>query len=419
MSDQAATRSEAGRAALARLRSAADRLRATVTPAGWALALLGGVGAAAGAAFGFVEAWVVAVVCLVLLAASVPFLLGDAVLDVRFRLTTPRVVAGGEVAAVIEVVNAHRRVSLPGILDIPVGDGLVEAYLPLLRPGARHAESIRIPAPRRSVIRVGPLNVTRGDPIGILRREHRFQQVEEVFVHPVTVRLPTLSAGRLKDLEGAPTSTIVDSDLAFHAIRDYLPGDSRRHVHWKSTAKTGTLMVRQFEETRRARVAVLLDLAADGYASEEEFELAVSAAASIAVQAVLDGREVRFLVPAGAARGGPSGEVGSLPTSSPKGLLDATSRLATAQDADRLETLARLVAESTPELSIAVMVTGSTMSADRVRRAAFAFPVDARAVVVAAEPDAEPRVAATRDASRITVGALGDLPHLIARGAFA
>ena len=70
--------------------------------------------------------------------------------------------------------------------------------------------------------------------------------------------------------------------MSFHAIREYTPGDSRRQIHWKSTAKTGQLMVRQFEESRRSRMAVVLSLALADYADEDEFELGVSAAASLA-----------------------------------------------------------------------------------------------------------------------------------------
>src|SRR5699024_7558402 len=79
-------------------------------------------------------------------------------------------------------------------------------------------------------------------------------------------------------------SDLSSSDIAFHALRDYAPGDDRRHVHWRTTARTGKLMVRQFEETRRSHVVVALDNLAEHYASDDEIELAVSAAASIAAQ---------------------------------------------------------------------------------------------------------------------------------------
>src|SRR5690606_24062417 len=67
-------------------------------------------------------------------------------------------------------------------------------------------------------------------------------------------------------------------------------------VHWKSTAKTGTLMVRQFEETRRSTISLVLDLDELSYASEVEFEMAVSAVGSLAVRAIRDGRDVQVVV---------------------------------------------------------------------------------------------------------------------------
>ncbi|HWL02517.1 MAG TPA: DUF58 domain-containing protein [Microbacteriaceae bacterium] len=407
-----------GRALGSAARLAFGWLVETVTVAGWMLIVVLLVGIVVGAAFGLVEGWVIAVVAAVLLCFSVPFLLGGANLDVRFALGQDRVVAGSEVDATITVANRSRRVSLPVVLDVPVGPGLVEAYVPLLVGRAQHVERLRIAAPRRGIIRVGPMQFTRGDPIGILRREIGWPQVEEIFVHPVTSRLPSTSAGFVKDVEGQPTTQIVDSDLAFHAIREYVPGDSRRHVHWKSTAKTGQLMVRQFEETRRARIAVILDVQADEFSSEDEFELGVSAATSLALQAVRDGREV-LMVTSGRSRlrRGEEVAITTLPTRSPKGLLDATCSIELDESAERLEAVTRLTAQTFAGLSIAFMVTGSLVTMDRLQRSAFAFPTNATSVVVRVEPGAEPRLRATRDFKVLTIGALDDLKHLIMRGA--
>jgi len=407
-----------GRALGSAARIAFSWLVETVTPAGWLLVVVLIVGLVAGAGFGLVEGWVVAVVAGVLLLFSVPFLLGGANLAVRFALGQDRVVAGSEVEATITVANRSRRVSLPVVLDVPVGLGLIETYVPLLRRRGEHVERLRIAAPRRGVIQVGPMQFTRGDPIGILRREIGWPQVEEIYVHPVTTRLPSTSAGFVKDVEGQPTTQIVDSDLAFHAIREYVPGDSRRHVHWKSTAKTGQLMVRQFEETRRARVAVVLDVQSEEFASEDEFELAVSAATSLSLQAVRDGREV-LMVTSGRSRlrRGQEVAITTLPTRTPKGLLDATCRIELDDSAERLEAVTRLTAQTFAGLSIAFVVTGSLVTMERLRRAAFAFPVNAMSGVVRVEPGAEPTLRATRDFTVVTIGALTDLKHLIMRGA--
>ena len=130
--------------------------------------------------------------------------------------------------------------------------------MPLLRPGHTVAQPLEIPALRRGIVTVGPATTVRSDPIGLLRREHAFEDVHELYVHPRTTALPSTSAGLIRDLEGNPTRRLVDADMSFHAIREYAPGDSRRQIHWKSTAKTGQLMVRQYEESRRSRMAVVL-----------------------------------------------------------------------------------------------------------------------------------------------------------------
>ena len=78
------------------------------------------------------------------------------------------------------------------------------------------------------------------------------------------------------------------SDLAFHALREYVPGDDLRHVHWRSSAKAGELLVRQYHETRRGHVTILVDDRRVSYRRLRDFELAVSVATSIALRAVRD-----------------------------------------------------------------------------------------------------------------------------------
>ena len=401
-----------------RLQQALETLEATVTPLGRVLAVVLVVAIVAGAAFGLVEAWVVAAIALVLLLLAIPFLLGGARYAIEFGLDTDRVVAGSELGAELVVTNVSRRAALPAVLDVPVGPGLLEAAIPALRRGATHREAIRIDAPRRGIIQIGPMTLTRGDPIGVLRRETSWPQVETVHVHPVTTRLPATTAGFLRDVEGQPTRTIVDSDLAFHAIREYRPGDASRHVHWKSTAKTGTLMVRQFEESRRSRIAVLLDTRTDSCTDEDEFELAVSAATSLALQAVRERREVH-LVTAGSSElaRGVVVPIDVLPSRSPKALLDATCAIELDDSASGLDELARRSARHLDELSIAFLVTGARLPAATLRRAAHEFGASVVTVVVRVEPGAEPSVRTAGDLTILTIGLLEDLGHLIARGA--
>lgn len=400
-------------------------VRETVSPAGMLLACLVVVGVVAGLAFGWAEAWVVAAISGTLLLVCVPFLLGAHDYRVRLELDRDRVVAGSEIHGGLDLVNEGRGVALPGVVDIPVGTGLVEAHVPLLRGGGHHREELVIAAQKRGVIDVGPMTVSRGDPLRVLRRELSWPEVQRVYVHPVTVLLPPSSAGLVRDLEGAPSTQLVDADLSFHAVRDYMPGDSQRHVHWKATARTGRLMVRQYEESRHARIAVLLDLDRDGYRDDDEFEQAVSAAASLGVQGVHEGRDVLVAVSneLDPADRGAVQSMRSLPTISPRVMLDgfstveASTAAGTGARVIRLESLAALVARSFADLSIAYLVTGAEVPIARLRRAAVALPAGIAIVAVRCEPGAEPTVRHSRELTVLTIGALDDLGQLLARGA--
>jgi hypothetical protein len=413
-----------GRRALRRTRSTtrvvSSWLADTVSAAGWLLLVALVVGSLLGFFAGWAEAWAVAIIAGVLLLVCVPFLLGSHDYSMHLQLEKDRVVAGSEIGGHLDITNRSHRVSLPGLVDIPVGDGLVEAHIPLLGPSGEHREQLTIAAARRGVIDVGPMTIARGDPLGILRRELLWPGVQRIYVHPVTTPIPSTSAGLIRDLEGMPTSDIVDADLSFHAIRQYVPGDSQRHIHWRSTAKTGKLMVRQYEESRRSRIALVLGLnETDEYASDDEFEMAVSAAASLGAQGIRDGRDV--LVSASAEIPEISRDnvksIQTLPTLTAKGMLDAMSAVEANDRAMRIEDVATLTVSSFPELSIAFLVTGSVLPLARLRAAAVAFPSGVRAVAVRAEPGAEPTLRATRELSIITIGALHDLKYMMARGA--
>ena len=123
---------------------------------------------------------------------------------------------------------------------------------------------------------------------------------ENLYVHPRTTALDSDAIGFIRDVEGAVTQELSSSDVAFHALRDYVPGDDRRNVHWRSTARTGRLMVRQFEETRRAHLLVILDLDEAAYETDEELETAISCAASLIVATMREGREVSLVTQTGA-----------------------------------------------------------------------------------------------------------------------
>lgn len=409
---------EAGRRTRDAATVAAHRLGQTVTAAGWLVLAFATAGIGLGWAWGWVEWLAAGVIALALLVMSAPFLFGARGYDVALHLPHERVTAGEVVEGEILIQNVGARTALPGRVDLPVGDGLVELGVPLLRPGHRVAQPVTIPALRRGVILVGPATAVRTDPIGLLRREHEWEDARELYVHPRTVPIPATSAGLVRDLEGNPSTRLVDADMSFHAIREYAAGDSRRQIHWKSTAKTGQLMVRQFEESLRSRLAVVLGVADGEYATDDEFELAVGVAASLALRASRDGRDLEVVTGSRVPRAvrGRLRAIDTLPAVSPRMLLDGFSRLELLDDSMPLAEVCRLAAEASDVLSLAFVVCGSPVTVTRLRQAALAFPADTAVVAVVCDEGARPKAQPLGGLTVLTVGVLDDLTGLLLRG---
>ncbi|MFC6345518.1 DUF58 domain-containing protein, partial [Nocardioides hankookensis] len=150
-------------------------------------------------------------------------------------------------------------------------------------------------ARRRGVIPVGPLLGRRQDPLALVRWNETWSDASELLVLPRMVAVDSLVGGAVRDQEGIPSDEISMSDLAFHALREYVPGDELRHVHWRSSAKAARLQIRQYHDTRRSHLTLVLDTASSSYADPEDFETAVSAAASIAARADRDGVDLSLL----------------------------------------------------------------------------------------------------------------------------
>ncbi|WP_308209114.1 DUF58 domain-containing protein [Microbacterium sp. zg.B48] len=407
------------RAAATALRTAAQWSGRTVRPAGALLAVAATAGLGVGILFGWVEWMVAGTIGLVLIAMAVPFLFGARAYDVDLVLAHQRVVAGDTVTGEIVVRNDGPRSALPGRLDIPVGAGLVEFGVPLLRPGHAVSQPLQIPAVRRGIVTVGPATTVRTDPLGLLRREHAFRDIHELYVHPRTTSVPAASAGLIRDLEGNPTRRLVDADISFHAIREYVPGDSRRQIHWKSTAKTGQLMVRQYEESRRSRMAVVLSAAEAEFADADEFELAVSCAASLGLRAVHDARDVDIVTGTEIPRvvRGRLRAIRHIPAGSPRILLDGFTTVAMIENTMTIAEVCRLAAEANERLSIAFVVVGSPVPLERLRQAALGFPADTSVVAVICDERAHPRMRSLSGLTVLTVGTLNDLSGLLLRGA--
>lgn len=390
----------------------------TVQPGGWLLLALLVLGLVFGLVFGIIEFVAAATLALILLLLAVPFLFGARSWQIKMQLLRDRVVAGNPASGTITVRNIGKGVSLAARIDVPVGAGLVDLAIPTLRPGASEIAELEIPTHSRGIINVGPVTAVRSDPLRLLRREARWEGRHTLYVHPVTVALPHSSTGFLRDLEGNASNQIVDSDISFHAIREYSPGDSQRHVHWKSTAKTGRLMVRQYEETRRSKILLALAMNEAEYASAEEFELAVSVASSIAVRGIRDGRSINICVGAEIPEFARKSlrSLRKLPTVSSRTMLDAASGLDRNELVIPLPDVATLAFEQHPDISLAFLVCGSTITARQLQSIALTFPSNVAVVALICDPNAEPSSRVLGDLTVLSIGLLDDLRRLLLKG---
>lgn len=397
------------------------RVSSVVTPLGWSLALVIVLAFWLGYGLGWTEAVVVAWTGLALVCAALFYLIGRNAFEVRLAMPGNRVVVGDKAPGELIVHNLSKR-RIAGVrVEVPVGLGLAEFAMPGLSRGARFQDVFLVPTSKRGVIPIGPVRTVRADPVGLIRREVVWASVLELFVHPKIIAIPSMSTGFIKDLEGAPTRDLTASDVAFHALREYVPGDERRNIHWKSTAKTGSYMVRQYEETRRSHLMVALSLATADYASEEEFELAVSVAGSLGVRAIRDARTVSVVAsektPEFAKRA--IYAMRKLSTVNRSRLLDDLSRVAMAPTALRLSELSRVAAEGAAGISIAFLVCGSSVTPTELRAASLQFPLGVDVIAVVCDEGASPSLRRVTDLTVLTVGFLDDLQKSLARRAAA
>lgn len=403
------------------LRALRTSLFTTVTPVGWFVMATTLISAWFAVTLGLVEFGVLVGFGVLSLLIALPFVLGRPQTHVTLRLERPRVMVDAGARILVTVTNDSGRPALPGRVEVTYGHELIQVRYPALAANTEAEVTAEIETPHRGVFQVGPATVLRTDPIGLFRRSRTDRDVHTLFVHPRTVAVPPASIGLIRDLDGNPTATIVDADIAFHAIRPYMPGDAQRHIHWKSTAKTGMLMVKQFEETRRSRLTVLLATNHDEFASSAEAELAISVAASLAKESIREGRETELLVsPADADLTlSKTRSVRALPTPSAYALLDTLSALQLGTQSVTIDHVGARAALTRRNASLVVVVTGSPAHLQTLRRAAEAFGPDVQSVAVICDPSAEPSVRRISGLIVLRVGVLTDLQQLIMRGALS
>ncbi len=158
-----------------------------------------------------------------------------------------------------------------------------EAALPPMAPRQEAETHIELTPLRRGLLSFKGLAVARPDPLGLTRAFVRFPLPQTVLVLPRRYPLPPLALpGAMKyQAGGVALASSVGQSEEFVALRDYRHGDPLRHIHWRSWARVGKPVVKEFEDEFFVRHALVLDTFID-HQHSEVFEEAVSVAASFA-----------------------------------------------------------------------------------------------------------------------------------------
>ena len=203
----------------------------------------------------------------------------------------------------VEVIEVRNRDILPKVW--------VEVEDPSDLPGHKSRRVVIIPPrrtrnwlvttrlTRRGLYEWGPLRITTSDPFGIFKRVRELGGPAQILVYPPVVELPHFQSppanlpgeGRFRRRTHYVTPNA-------GGVREYLPGDAFNRIHWRSTARTGQLMVKTFELDPASDIWVVLDLekrVAAGSGEESTEEYAVRAAASIARHYLVNNRPVGMI----------------------------------------------------------------------------------------------------------------------------
>jgi uncharacterized protein (DUF58 family) len=224
-------------------------------------------------------------------------------LEVTCTWKQPRTVEGERAELRLQARNPSGRRAAPCRLTpqfapgaaAPARTGLT-ITVPSLRPGQDHEDVIEIDDLGRGCHTVERVLAERCDALGLVRRSSSNDVAASVIIRPQTVSV-TIPGRRLgRGDEGDTTDLGLRDGNTFHSLREYQPGDDTRLIHWPSTARTGTMMLRDVVTPEIQRHVVVLDVDARYY-GDGQFEEAVRIAASIA--AALSRRHIVWLFTTG------------------------------------------------------------------------------------------------------------------------
>ena len=171
-----------------------------------------------------------------------------------------------------------------------------------LWPGEEAPAPCQVEARRRGVFQIGPAQIYSTDPLGLQTFAQRMPLLSELTVYPALLPIQEswLRGVAAQGWRGTASALTRGSGDDFYGVREYGPGDELRRVHWRTTARTGTLAVTEYAQGVTMDVTVALDLSRAAYIGTGEgedgaLESAVTLAATLADDFLRHGHTVRLL----------------------------------------------------------------------------------------------------------------------------
>ncbi len=199
----------------------------------------------------------------------------------------------------ISLENRKKRLSSYSIEVEDLIDGKPldkKCYFLKVPPGRTQRTAYRHTFSRRGVNTFDGFRVGSKFPFALFRKSRDVDLEAEVLVYPAVYPVP-LPAPRARQL-GETAVSRLGRRGEFFGLREYRDGDDRRDIHWRSSARSGRLLVREYEEESQRRVTLVCDNAlpeeADRVAGEA-LERAISLTASLATAYVKHGYAIRFI----------------------------------------------------------------------------------------------------------------------------
>jgi len=256
-----------------------------LTRHGWFFAGLTAALGVGGLWLGYRELVVVAIGMTLCLIAAVVWVALRPELDVSREIVPVRVGEGDGATGSLTVTNSGQRRCPPVTATESFADLRISVQIPSLAPGAIHRTAYRLPTERRGCYAVGPLIIGNADPLRLVTASKSDRNEATLWVHPRIHRVSPIPSGHSEDIEGPTSSGAPRGGIAFHSLRAYEPGDDLRLIHWRSSARSGSLMVRHIVVTNEPRLLIVLDTSSDSYV-DGTFEDAVRVAASLVAAGV-------------------------------------------------------------------------------------------------------------------------------------